>query len=290
MIQKLHNLFGKRIVDMFFITLGSFIVAFGFNAFLLPNRIVSGGINGLTIILYETLRWSPSVILFVANGLLLALCLIFLGREVFVKSLLGSMLSPLFVSLLKGVDLGVNDPLLASLYGGVTVGIGVGIVFLGNGSTGGTSILALLLQKVTNLRIGILLGFCDGLVILCALFVFDLQIVLVSLISLYLASRMVDTVQVGPDLSKSIYIISDHYDVIGRSLVKDLGLGITYIAIEGGLNQDPKRMIMTVIREQHFINIKQHVLSLDPEAFITITSANEVVGRGFTLFDTDPII
>lgn len=287
MIQKLYKVFGKRIVDLALITLGCFIVGFGFNAFLLPNRIVSGGLTGLSILAYEVFGWTPSVFILIANIFLFSLSVIFLGKEVLLKSIFGSLLVPLFISLFSGLQIEVSEPILASIFGGSTVGLGIGLVFLGNGSTGGTDLLALLLQKITNLRIAILLALTDGLVILCALIVYDVQAVLVALIALYLSSRMVDTVQVGPDTSKNIFIISNQYEIIGTSLVNEHNFGITYIAVEGGLNKEAKKMIMSVIREEQFIELKQLVLDIDPEAFITIASTHEVVGRGFTLFDTE---
>ncbi|MGX6994347.1 YitT family protein, partial [Vagococcus penaei] len=157
MIQKLHNTIGRRLTDILLITIGSLGVAIGFDVFLLPNKIVAGGINGLTIILNDKLGWTPSIVLLISNVVLLALCWIMLGKEVFSKSIYGSFAVPLFVSLLSGVDIGINEPILASIFGGLFIGTGVGLVYLGNGSTGGTSLLALLIQKFVDLRLGILL-------------------------------------------------------------------------------------------------------------------------------------
>lgn len=283
-IQKLNQLFGKRAVEMLLITAGSFMVAVGFNAFLLPNRIVSGGINGLTIILHEMFNWSPSIVLYVVNIVLLAACFIILGKEVFMKSILGSLLVPLFISLLHIMKPATHDPILAAIFGGICVGLGVGLVFLGNGSTGGTTLIAKMIQKFTQLKLGILVGFCDGLVILSALLIFDIQQVLYALISLFLTSRMVDLVQVGPDLSKNVFIISPKNDEIAKLLMTDLDSGVTYLPVEGGHRLDQKKMIMTTIRESNYTTIKQAVLEVDPEAFMVVSSANEVYGKGFTLF------
>lgn len=283
-IQKLKDLFGKRIVDVFLITIGSMLVAIGFNAFLLPNRIVSGGINGLTIILYEMFSWSPSIVLYSANIILLSLCFFALGREVFTKSILGSLLVPSFVSLFHNIGTATSEPVLAAIFGGVCVGLGIGLVFSGNGSTGGTTLIAKLIQKVTNLKLGLLVGICDGLVILTALFVYDIQQVLYALISLFITSKVVDMVQVGPDLSKNLFIISLKYEEIRVVLMTDLDCGVTYIPVEGGHRLDQKKMIMTTIRDNDYLKIKQAVLDIDSEAFMVISSANEVYGKGFTLF------
>ncbi|MGX4685757.1 YitT family protein [Vagococcus sp. JNUCC 83] len=284
MVQTLQKKIGPRFSDTLFIIIGTLFVAFGFNAFLLPNRIVSGGINGLTIILYETLHLTPSIVLFSVNFILLALSFFLLGKEVFFKSILGSFLVPLFVSLLHGVALNNIEPILAAIFGGVTVGLGVGLVFLGKGSTGGTALIALIVQKYIPIKLGIILGICDGLVILSALFVFDVQTVLFALIALYLTSRMVDTVQVGPESSKNVMIISNDYKRIREQIISDLDLGATLIPIEGGLNLETKKMVMVVIQEDQFITLRQAILNIDEEAFVVVTSAHEVVGKGFTAY------
>lgn len=283
-IQKLKDLFGKRIVDILLITFGSMLVAIGFNSFLLPNRIVSGGVNGLTIILFEMFGWSPSIVLYSANIILLALCFFALGKEVFTKSILGSLLVPFFVSLFHNIGTATTEPILAAIFGGVCVGLGIGLVFSGNGSTGGTTLIAKLIQKITNLKLGLLVGICDGLIILTALFIYDLQQVLYALISLFITSRVVDMVQVGPDLSKNLFIISLKYEEIRVLLMNDLDCGVTYVPVEGGHRLDQKKMIMTTIRDKDYLKIKQAVLDVDSEAFMVISSANEVYGKGFTLF------
>lgn len=283
-IQKLNQLFGKRVVEILLITCGSFMVAVGFNAFLLPNRIVSGGINGLTIILHEMFNWSPSMVLYVVNIFLLSACFLLLGKEVFMKSVLGSLLVPLFISLLHVLKPATEEPILAAIFGGICVGLGVGLVFLGNGSTGGTTLIAKIVQKYTQLKLGLLVGICDGLVIISALFIFDIQQVLYALISLFLTSRMVDLVQVGPDLSKNVFIISPKHEEIAKLLMTELDSGVTFVPAEGGHRLDQKKMIMTTIRENDYTTIKQAVLEVDPEAFMVVSSANEVYGKGFTLF------
>ncbi|MBO0476216.1 YitT family protein [Vagococcus sp. DIV0080] len=283
-VQKLNQLLGKRVVEIILITIGSFMVAVGFNAFLLPNRIVSGGINGLTIILHEMFNWSPSIVLYVVNIVLLIACFLILGKEIFMKSILGSLLVPMFISLLHTLTPATHEPILAAIFGGLCIGIGVGLVFVGNGSTGGTTLIAKMIQKFTNIKLGILVGFCDGLVILSALFIFDIQQVLYALISLFITSRVVDMVQVGPDLSKNLFIISPKNERIAELLMKELDSGVTFLPVEGGHRLDQKKMIMTTIRESNYTNIKQTILEIDPEAFMVVSSANEVYGKGFTLF------
>lgn len=284
MVLKLQKKIGVKFSDTLFIVVGTLFVAFGFNAFLLPNRIVSGGINGLTIILHETLNLTPSLVLFTVNFILLVLAFFLLGKEIFFKSILGSFLVPLFVSLLHGVALNNIEPILAAIFGGVTVGLGVGLVFLGKGSTGGTALIALIVQKYIPVKLGIILGVCDGLVILSALFVFDVQTVLFALIALYLTSRMVDNVQVGPESSKNVMIISNHYMEIRQQIISDLDLGATLIDVEGGLNLESKKMVMVVIQENQFVELKQSVLDIDSDAFVIVTSTHEVVGKGFTAY------
>ncbi|MGY3749950.1 YitT family protein [Vagococcus acidifermentans] len=283
MHQQIINNTGKRVADILLVILGCFLVALGFNAFLLPNKIVSGGLNGLTIILNSSFGWHPSVVLYSVNGILLVMAFILLGKDVFFKSILGSLLLPLFIQLLSGIGAWTQEQLLAAVYGGIMTGLGLGIVFIGNGSTGGTALAVLFIQKITQLKSGVLLGILDGIILLSALLVFDIEQVLFALIALFLTSRMVDLVQIGGSRSKNVFIISSKYDLIRQSLIHDYDSGVTYIPVEGGLSLDEKKMIMTLIRAREFTKIKQAVLDIDPEAFVIVTDASEVMGKGHTI-------
>lgn len=280
-MNKLKKKFGAKTVETLLIVIGTLLIAVGFNTMLLPNKIVSGGINGLTIILYEKFQLPPSAVLFATNIVLLILCYILLGKKSFMKSLLGSLLVPFFVSLLSHLGTATKEPMLAAIFGGLIVGFGIGLVFLGDGSTGGTTLIALIIHKYTGLKVGILLGICDSLVLLSALFVFNLQTVLYALIALFLTSKMVDFVQVGPIQSKQLLVITEKEESIRQLFLKQFQQGVTFVPIEGGYELAQHKMLMAVIPDTQFLSIKQNILSIDPQAFIITTDINEVLGKNY---------
>ncbi|MEG0731866.1 MAG: YitT family protein [Vagococcus sp.] len=271
-IQKLNNVLGKKVVDILLIILGAFFIALGFNTLLFPNRIVSGGINGVTIILFELFNWQPGIIIFLVNLVLLALCLVTLGKEVFIKSILGSLLLPLFVSLLNGLPQVTNNPLLAAIFGGICAGVGIGLVFLGNGSTGGTTLMAKIIQKFVPLTLGVLIGICDGVIILSALFIFGIEQVLYALIALFLTSKVVDMIQTKPLTKKNILIVSTKYQEIQETLTTKLVCDFLFVPIE----EKETKMILVSINKTDYTQLKSLLLIEDPDVFFVTVTAEDM--------------
>lgn len=271
-IQKLNNILGKKVVDILLIILGAFFIALGFNTLLFPNRIVSGGINGVTIILFELFNWQPGIIIFLVNLVLLALCLVTLGKEVFIKSILGSLLLPLFVSLLNGLPQATNNPLLAAIFGGICAGVGIGLVFLGNGSTGGTTLMAKIIQKFVPLTLGVLIGICDGVIILSALFIFGIEQVLYALIALFLTSKVVDMIQTKPLTKRNILIVSTKYQEIQETLTTKLACDFLFVPIE----EKETKMILVSINKTDYTQLKSLLLIEDPDVFFVTVTAEDM--------------
>ncbi|MDT1939092.1 YitT family protein [Carnobacterium divergens] len=272
-----------KFVDVLLVIVGAFFIALSMNVFLIPNQIVSGGVSGLSIALNSVFGWSPSAILYVVNVPLLVLCFFTLGYQSGIKTILGSLLLPTFVGLLHGIEPWTEVPLLAAIFGGVMIGIGLGLVFRGNASTGGTAILSQIMNKYLKIPMGACVGIIDGMVVLSALLVFDLNTVMYSLISLFIISRVIDLVQVGVNRSKNIFIISEKSEMIRLAILNEVDRGVTNVAIKGGYGNTDKEMLMCVIPEREFNHLKETVLVIDPHAFVVVTSASEVMGRGFSL-------
>ena len=166
-------------LDMLYIIVGSFILSFAFQAFMLPNEIISGGVSSLSIILFDLTGWDPAMTQYAFNIPLLMMSYFLLGKQVLFKSILGSLLFPFFTSLLQGVVPPMTDnPMLAALYGGVLTGIAVGLVYKGKGSTGGSSIVAQIIEKFTTLTMGGANLLADGVVIGIGLFIFPIESIL----------------------------------------------------------------------------------------------------------------
>ncbi|MGY3748473.1 YitT family protein [Vagococcus salmoninarum] len=280
----MSNFFTKeRVLSLLYVVTGAFILAVSINSVLLPNQIVAGGANGISIIINHLFGITPALTLYVINGPLLILCFWLLGKEVGMKTIFGSMLYPFFVGITANFPVLTYNPLLAAIFGGIITGLGLGLVFKGNASTGGTAILSQIVNKYLRIPLGVAVSFVDGFVILAALVAFNVETVLYSLISLFVIGRVVDLVQVSFDRSKNILIISKETAKIESLILAELDRGVTRIPIQGGYHKGDQTMLMCVIPEKEFHNLREQVLKLDPHSFVVAMAASEVMGKGFSL-------
>lgn len=280
----MKNIFTKRqLQDAFYVTIGSLILAISINSILLPNKLVAGGANGISIVINHLFGTNPALVLYAINIPLLGLCFLLLGKETGIKTIYGSLIYPFFVGITTHFPVLTNNIFLAALYGGILTGIGLGLEFKGNASTGGTAIISQIVNKYFKISLGVSILFVDGLVILSALYVFDADTVLFSLICLFIIGRVVDMIQVGLVRSKNVMIISPEYLAIQEKLLGELDKGVTLVPIEGGYRNDQGKLLMTVIREKDFPRIKETILAIDEQAFLISMNASEVYGKGFSL-------
>ena len=273
----------QRLKETLYVTLGAFILAISVNLIFLPNQIVAGGASGLSIVLNELFGWNVALTLYAINIPLLILCFLLLGKDVGLKTIYGSLINPFFIAITGSLPPLTNNIFLATLYGGVLTGIGLGLVFRGNASTGGSAIISQIVNKYIKISLGVSVFVVDGFVIATALFVFTKDTVLFYLISLFIIGRVIDRVQVGVLRSKNLFIISDKYEAIHQIFIKELDKGVTLLPIEGGYTQKQGKIIMTVIPEKEFMAIKEAILAIDETAFFVALDASEVNGRGFSV-------
>ncbi len=233
--------------------------------------------------LNELFGWNVALTLYAINIPLLILCFLLLGKDVGLKTIYGSLINPFFIAITGSLPPLTNNIFLATLYGGVLTGIGLGLVFRGNASTGGSAIISQIVNKYFKISLGVSVFVVDGFVIATALFVFTKDTVLFSLISLFIIGRVIDRVQVGVLRSKNLFIISDKYEAIHQIFIKELDKGVTLLPIEGGYTQKQGKIIMTVIPEKEFMAIKEAILAIDETAFFVALDASEVNGRGFSV-------
>ncbi|MEF3353324.1 YitT family protein [Paenibacillus sp. GYB006] len=269
-------------LDTFLIIFGSFVMAIAFNLFLVPNQIASGGVSGISILVQEAwgvepayTQWALNIPLFIAGYLIL-------GRQYGIRSLLGSFMLPFFVYLTDTWAVPTSNPLLASIFGGIGVGLGIGIVYRGRGSTGGLTILAQIIQKFSGLRLSLCVMLLDGTVIILAGWVLSLENSLFALISLYVTGKVIDSVEMGFGTSKVAYIISEQTESISKAILDDLDRGLTKLSAQGGYTDDDRTVLMVVVAQNEITRLKALVRSVDPNAFVTITNAHEVLGEGFS--------
>jgi len=277
----IHNTKFQMLKEYLYVLIGAGIVGITFNVFLLPNKIASGGVSGISTILYAIIGWEPAYVQWAFNIPLFIAGVIFLGKQFGAKTLVGTIFLPFVVFLTKGFSAWTNEPLLAALFGGIGVGLGIGIVFRGKASTGGTDLAAQIINKYTGLTLGTCLAIIDGLVVLTATIVFDIERGLYALISLFVISKTIDLVQVGFGRSKLTFIITEKQNEIRDGILHKIDRGVTKLTAYGGYTDSERPILMCVVEQTEFTKLTQLVKSIDPTAFVIVTDASEVLGEGF---------
>lgn len=267
--------------EYLYVLIGAAIVAITFNVFLLPNRVASGGVSGISTILDAVLGWEPAFVQWAFNIPLFIAGVVILGKQFGAKTLVGTIFLPFVVFLTKNFGAWTNDPLLASLFGGLGVGLGLGIVFRGKASTGGTDLAAQMINKFTGLSLGVCVAIIDGLIVLTAAIVFDIERGLYALLALYVTSKTIDLVQVGLGRTKMTMIITEKQNEVREGILNKIDRGVTKLTAYGGYTDSERPILMCVVDQSEFTKLKQLVKSIDPTAFIIVTDASEVLGEGF---------
>jgi uncharacterized membrane-anchored protein YitT (DUF2179 family) len=277
-----HNNPKLEFISQFlYILLGSGIIALAFNVFLLPNNIASGGVSGISTILKSTLGWEPAFVQWSFNIPLFIAGVLLLGKQFGIKTLVGTIFLPFVVFLSNDLEPWTNDPLLGALFGGIAVGLGLGLVFRGNASTGGTDLAAQIIHKYIGLTLGTCVAIIDGLIVLSAAIIFDIERGLYALIALYVTTKTIDLVQIGLGRSKMTMIISNRQAEIQEAILNKIDRGVTKLSAYGGYTDHERPVVMCVVDQTEFTKLKQLVKTIDPTAFIIVMDASEVLGEGF---------
>lgn len=272
--------------------LGCVVFALGFNLFLAPNNLNAGGISGLSMVLEHLIGWG-SVGLYTAiiNVPLFALAGMKIGKRFFFASFLGMLFTSITVDALTFIPHPVTEPLLAALYGGVICGLGLGFVFAAGGSTGGSDIVVRLMKlKWKNVPIGIFTTAFDLIVATLTGIVFaDANNALYSGVTIFVVGRVIDMVVYRFDYSKVAMIISKKHDEIAEGITKKIDRGVTYLQGQGYYSGRETKVIMTAVKRQQLAELKELVVSIDPDAFIIVQEAHQVLGDGFSRYTKDSL-
>lgn len=270
-----------RIKEYTYVILGSVIVALAFNLFLLPNRIASGGVSGISTILDSVVGWEPGIVQLCFNIPLFLAGVLLLGKQFGLKTLVGTITLPLTVLWTSGLAPATEDPLLGSLFGGMGVGLGLGLVFRGRASTGGTDLAAQIIHKYSGLTLGACVAIIDGLIVVSSAIVFNLELGMYALIGLFVTSKTIDFVQVGLGYSKMAIIITKNETAVKEAILTKIDRGVTKLSAYGGYTETELPVLMCVVDQTEFTKLKQVVRTIDPSAFVVVTNASEVLGEGF---------
>lgn len=284
------KLSGKKpwYMEWLLIILGTGLMAVAINSMYDAADLVTGGFSGLAIIIKQlSLHFTEGGIpLWISNAVLnvpLFLAGFFLGGLSLIgRSLLGSVFLSIWLAVLPVWDIAGGDLLLAAVYGGVFQGVGIGLVFLGHGNTGGTDMLAVLIQKfMRHLSVSQVMQVVDGLIVLVGIYMFGVQKALYAMISVFLVTRVSDGLIEGLKFSKAACIITDRHQELSEVIMRKLGRGVTAIDARGMYSGHPKTMLYCAVNKKEMVSLKEIVDETDPEAFVIVTDAREVHGKGF---------
>lgn len=296
------KLFSKKwFKDYILILIGSFILAAGFVYFVTPHKIVPGGVYGIAIVVHYLTEglfsfW-PDGFPIGLFGLILNIPLTIAGVKILgprfgVKTVVGFILTSVFIDGItwfrpEGNAALVDDVLLSSVFGGVLIGFGLGLIFKSRATSGGSDIIAMIIAKHTNLQLGKLMIYVDSVIVLIALVAFkDWHIPLYSWVVIYISGRAIDLTIEGADYNKALLIVSKKHLDIKHKLLTDLERGGTYLRGEGMYTGEEKQIIYTVVSRREVAILEEYISKIDPDAFITIMDAKEILGEGFQNLNT----
>ena len=264
-----------------FIIIGAVIMAIGLEIFLVPNNVIDGGIVGISIILSHLSSWKLGMFIFLLNIPFFFIGYKQIGKTFAISTLFGITVLSIATSILHPVPAFTEDILLATIFGGIALGVGVGIVIRYGGSLDGTEILAILANKKLPFSVGEIIMFFNIFILGSAGFVFGWNRAMYSLIAYFIAFKTIDIVIEGLDESKSAWIISDQAREIGEAILARLGRGVTYLNGEGAYTGEDKKVIFCIITRLEEAKLKSIVEDLDPSAFLAVANIAEVRGGRF---------
>lgn len=277
--------FAGTVADYVLLTIGAGLIAVGIDLFLVPNKIVAGGVTGIATILHLTIGTPVGLVVLVLNiplfvvGMRWGGGLRFATRTVY-ATIMMSVLTDMFAPLVATIP-PIAQPILFTLYGGLLDGIGMGLVFRAQGTTGGTDIVARIVQRYRGLPLGQTILVVNGTVLFVAALIFGLEPVLYALIVTFVASRVVDVVQGESAYGRSAIIISTQADAIRSAIIADLQRGVTMLTGRGGYTEAGVDVLYCVVSRGEVTGLKRLVNAIDPKAFVVISEASEVLGEGF---------
>jgi uncharacterized membrane-anchored protein YitT (DUF2179 family) len=271
----------KVILRTIAITIGAILMATGLEIFLVPNHVIDGGITGISIMLAHITGWKLGIFIFILNLPFVYMGYKQLGKTFAISTVYGIIVLSIFVSFFHPIPAFTDDILLATVFGGMILGMGVGVVIRNGGALDGTEIMALVITKKLPFSVGQIIMLINVFILGAAGFVFSWDRAMYSLLAYVIASKAIDTVVAGLEESKSVWIISDEAEEIGNAINARLGRGVTYMKGQGAFTGDSKKVIFSIITRLEESKLTTIVEDIDPTAFLAIADISEVRGGRF---------
>lgn len=276
----------RKVQPIITIILGAAIYAFGLTYFVVPHHLFEGGATGITLITFYLFKIPVSLMNLLINIPLFILAWKIFGSKTLYSSLLGTISLSVWLAIFEHIPLRFDlqdDLIIVALVAGVLLGVGLGIIFNAGGTTGGSDIVARILNKYTNISIGKLLFSLDFIILMLILIIFqDLRLVTYTLLFDFIIARVIDLIGEGGYAGKGFMIITQFPDRLAEKINDELGRGVTFISGQGYYSKKDLKIIYCIVGRNEIVKMKDVIHQVDPQAFITITEAHEILGEGFT--------
>lgn len=273
----------KTIKDLILVILGSFIFSAGVNSFIISGNLGEGGVTGIAIVLYYAFHISPAITNFVANAVLIVLGYKFLSKRSTVLTIIATVLISVFLSLTESWHVATDNVIINAVFGGACVGLGIGVIVLAGGTTAGTTILARIANKYLEVSTAYALLFFDLIVVLISLTVLPLQKALVTVISLYIGTKLMEYVIEGLNTKKAMTIISSKPDEVAKAIDEQVGRGLTILDGHGYYSREEKDVLYVVVAKTQVSRAKRIIRKIDNQAFLVVHDVRDVYGNGFLI-------
>ncbi|MBC1290112.1 YitT family protein [Listeria welshimeri] len=264
------------------IVVGALIFSLAVNVFAIPNNLGEGGVTGLTMMLYYLLGWTPAITTLIFNGILLIIGYKFLDRMTIVWTIVAISFTSLFLHFSEPFTFVANQTIVAAIFAGLMMGIGMGLIMNGGGTTAGSAILAKIANKYLGWNTSYALLFFDLIVVIPSVFVIGFENMLFTVVSLYISTKVLDFILEGYNPKKSVTIISDYYEEIATEIDEYLERGITLFNGQGFYMRQDKKILYIVISRDQLLPLTKIVNKYDEKAFFIINDVQSVIGEGFT--------
>ena len=271
-----------RLKNFMLIIIGSVLYATSVNVFTVPNDLAEGGLTGFSLILFYLIDIPPSYTIFIINIFILAVGYKFLDKQTLHYTLVANAIISVMLLVVTGYQFIPETTLLAPIGSGIFMGAGIGLIMLGHGTTAGSDIIAKLMEKYLGINIPTGLLMIDVFIVLPSAFIIGAENAFLTLINLYIQSKVIDFILEGLNPRKSIFIISKKHIEIAEAIENQLGRGITILDGRGYYTKEKKDILYIIISRRELLPIKRIVEAIDPNAFMTISHVQEVTGEGFS--------
>lgn len=272
------------VVSLLYVTLGAALYAIAVNSFVVPNDFGSGGVTGISILLYYLFKMKIGTMNFMINSLLLLMGWRFLEKKTLIFTIYAMVMFSFFINHLKLPAFHSDNILVTAIAAGCLIGISLGFMLRGNGTSAGTDIIAMMLRKYFGLSFSAGVMICDFTILLISISIIGLEKLIVTLILSFVLSRMLEYMTEGLNPRKSVMIISNHHEAIAKEIATTIDRGITVFHAHGYYSRQEKRVLYIVVNQHQIIHLQKLVNQIDPIAFVTVSDVHQVLGQGFSLY------